>query len=99
MEVITETENEIFAEVESISQSEFYAAKQADLKPEYRFKVFFGDYNGEKLLKYEGDRYGIYRTFRDGDRMELYAEFKAGREASAEPVTPTEPTETGDNDE
>ena len=80
MEVYTETKNTVFAEVESISQAEFFAARNADLKPDFRFKIFFGDYHGEKLLEYQGDRYGIYRTFRNGDRMELYAERKAGRD-------------------
>ena len=80
MEEITEASTEVFAEVSSITQTEYFAAQNADLKPEFRFTVFFGDYSGEKLVEYEGDRFGIYRTYRTGDYMELYAERQAGRD-------------------
>lgn len=77
-EVITETERTVLVEVNSISRSEFFAAENAELNPEYTFTVFFGDYNGESVVKYQGNRYAIYRTYRDGDYMELYAERKVG---------------------
>lgn len=77
-EIVVETERVVFAEVESISQSEFFAAADTELNPEFRFKVFFGDYRGEEILVYLGVRYSIYRTFRSGDYMELYAERKIG---------------------
>lgn len=77
-EVVTETERSVFAQVFSITQSEFYAAANTELNPEYRFNVFFGDYNGESLIEYQDNRYAIYRTYRDGDYMELYAERKIG---------------------
>lgn len=77
-EVVTETERSVFAQVFSITQSEFYAAANTELNPEYRFNVFFGDYNGESLIEYQGNRYAIYRTYRDGNYMELYAERKIG---------------------
>lgn len=77
-EVIAETDKTVFCEVESISQSEFYAAANTELNPEYRFSVFFSDYSGEDLVKYHGVRYAVYRTYRTGDYMELYAERKVG---------------------
>ena len=77
-EEATETPRTVFAEVESISQSEFFAAANAELNPEYKIVVFFGDYAGEELLEYNGARYWIYRTYRAGDYMELYAERKTG---------------------
>lgn len=77
-EEITEKETTVFAEVYSITQTEFFAAANTELNPEYRFDVFFGDYNGESLVKYQGNKYAIYRTFRRGDYMELYAERKIG---------------------
>jgi hypothetical protein len=41
--------------------------------------VFFGDYDGERLLEYNGKRYGIYRTYHGrGDQIELYVERKGG---------------------
>ena len=78
IEVITETKRTVFAEVESISQSEFFAAADTQLNPEYRFRVFFGDYKGEEVLEYQNKRYAVYRTYRSGDYMELYAERKVG---------------------
>lgn len=80
MESVAETSRTVFAEIESISQSEFFAAADADLRPEYRFKVFYADYEGEKICEFEGERYAIYRTYRNSDRVELYAERRAGRD-------------------
>ena len=77
-EEATETENTVFCEVDSITQSEFYAAANTELDPEYRFTVFFGDYNGEEIVEYHDERYVIYRTYRANDNMELYAERKIG---------------------
>ena len=78
IEVVTETERNVFCEVNSISQSEFYSAADTEFNPEYRFIVFFGDYEGETIVKYNGKRFSIYRTFRSDDDLELYAERKVG---------------------
>lgn len=78
IEVSAETKRTVFAIVDSISQSEFFAAADTELNPELRFTVFFGDYNGEEILEYQNKRYSIYRTYRGGDYMELYAERKVG---------------------
>lgn len=77
-EVATETERTILCEVYSISQTEFYAAANTELNPEFRFNVFFGDYEEEEVCEFRGQRYAIYRTFRSGDMLELYAERKIG---------------------
>lgn len=77
-EVVTESTRQVFCEVSSITQSEFYAAANAELQPEFRFNVFFGDYEGESIVEYQGTRYAIYRTYRADDYMELYAERKVG---------------------
>lgn len=77
-EVATETTRTIYCEVGSITQSEFYAAANTELNPDYRFTVFFGDYEGEELVEYNGERYVIYRTYRTGDDLELYVERKIG---------------------
>lgn len=77
-EIATESTRKLYCEVDSISQSEFYSAANTELNPEYRFSVFFGDYQGEEICTYKGNRYSIYRTYRTGDYMELYAERKIG---------------------
>ena len=77
-EIATETERQVFCEVYSITQTEFYAAANTELNPEYRFDIFFGDYQGEDVCLFNGERYAIYRTYRAGDTLELYAERKIG---------------------
>lgn len=77
-EIATESTRKLYCEVDSISQSEFYSAANTELNPEYRFSVFFGDYQDEEICVYKGTRYSIYRTYRTGDYMELYAERKIG---------------------
>ena len=77
-ETVQESENTILCEVYSISQTEFYSAANTELNPEFRFNIFFGDYKGEDLCKFQGQRYAIYRTYRSGDTLELYVERKIG---------------------
>lgn len=77
-EVAKETEKTVFCEVDSISQTEFYAAANTELNPEYKFTIFFGDYEGEEVVVFNGARYSVYRTYRTGDNLELYAERKVG---------------------
>ena len=77
-EVANETESVVLCQVYSISRNEFYSAANTELQPEYRFDIFFGDYNGEETVEFQGKRYSVYRTYRDGDYMELYAERKIG---------------------
>ena len=77
-EVATESEKTVYCEVNSITQNEFFAAANTELNPEYRFTIFFGDYNGEDIVKYNGVRYSVYRSYRTGDYMELYTERKIG---------------------
>lgn len=78
IEEITETERTVYCKVDSISQAEFYQAANTEFNPEFRFTVFFGDYEGESILAFNGLRYSIYRTYRTGDDLELYAERKVG---------------------
>lgn len=77
-EVATETERQVYCEVHSITQTEFYAVADTELNPQFRFDVFFGDYQGESVCLYNGERYAIYRTYRAGDNLELYVERKIG---------------------
>ena len=77
-EVATEVETTVFCEVDSITQSEFYQAANTELNPEYKFTIFFGDYDGQPIVIHNGVRYAIYRTYRAGDNLELYVERKIG---------------------
>ena len=78
-EVEVDTRTEIFAQKESISQSEFYKGGEAGLKPDFRLITSIIDYNGEREVELDGKKYGIYRTYeRDQDYIELYCERKGG---------------------
>lgn len=78
--VATYRRKQVFCRVRSVTMTEFYNAGQAGLSPAYVFEIFHGDYNGEKLLEFKGQRYAIYRTYHrvQDDTIELYAEDKAG---------------------
>lgn len=75
----TETARQVFCNVTSVTASEFFEGGRSGLNPEYRFTVFYADYNGEAVVEYHGKRYGVYRTYQAGtDTLELYAERKGG---------------------
>lgn len=66
------TEREIFADKQSIRQSEFYQAAATGLRPELMFIVRTIDYNQEPKLKYNDKEYTIIRTYdKDGELTEL----------------------------
>lgn len=69
----------VMCQVDSVTRNEFFEGGRNGLNPEYVFRVFFGDYDGERLVEYRGNRYSIYRTYHGrNDIMELYAERKGG---------------------
>lgn len=75
----TTTSREVFVQVDSINRAEFYEAGRNGLNPEYRFRMFSGDYEGEELCEYNGQPYAIYRTYlRRDDTIELYVVRKGG---------------------
>lgn len=74
-----ETFTTVFCRVDSVSQSEWFEGGRNGLNPDYRFTVFGGDYSGEDTVDFEGKRYAVYRTYQNGDYMELYTERKEGQ--------------------
>lgn len=75
----------VFAQVDSITRSEFFEAGRNGLNPDFRFTIFAGDYEGEKTLRYKSNEYGIYRTYlARNDNLELYAERKGGVDGGTE---------------
>lgn len=75
----TETSRQVFCNVRSVTQSEFYQAAQMGIKPEYRFIMFKYDYQNEMIIEYNGVRYSVYRTyFAEDDLIELNAQKAAG---------------------
>lgn len=72
--VETETTREVFCEVDSVGRSDFYQAQQSGLDLSYVFVTDAANYQGERELEYNGERYAVTRTYlRDGDKLEIYA--------------------------
>lgn len=75
----TKTERNVFCQVDSVTRAEFFDGGRNGLNPEFRFTIFFGDYNGERKVIYKGNPYAVYRTYHARtDELELYVERKGG---------------------
>ena len=86
-------EHEVFAEAISVSQNEFYKARQNGLDPEIVFMLTdYGDYNGEKVFLYDGNRYRVIRTYIKEEALYIVA----GR-AHADAALPEETPAGGSN--
>ena len=74
-----ETKRTVFAKVRSVSASEFFDGGRNGLNPEYQFTMFGPDYQGERVVEYNSERFGVYRTYKTrNDMVELYVERKGG---------------------
>ena len=77
----TATKTKVFVNVNSVGQSEWFEGGRNGLNPEYRMTMFAPNYNGERIIEFEGKQYAIYRTFiRDDEMIELYVERRKGNE-------------------
>lgn len=78
-EIETVEWREVYAEVMSVSRSEFYSAAMANIRPTYVFAIADkDDYQDEKQIRYNGITYDVIRTYRGRDsyRLELTAEMR-----------------------
>lgn len=70
-----DVKREVFCGFRSIGLREFYAASTTDFHPELTLVLAdYSDYNGETLVDYDGQRYRVIRTFRNGQELELTLE-------------------------
>ena len=73
------TETEVFCQVDSVTQTEFFEGGRNGLNPDYRMTVFVGDYDGQEEVEYKTRLYSVYRTYLGrNDTLELYVERKGG---------------------
>ncbi|MBO7670980.1 MAG: hypothetical protein J6S60_10370 [Oscillospiraceae bacterium] len=70
----------IFARMDDVNRSEFFGAGQVGMSPEYRIIVNPIEYEGERVLEWNGRRYAIYRSYHvpGTDDLELYAQREVG---------------------
>lgn len=80
VESVVLDEKEVYCTVSDITQKEFSAAGTQGLKPRYKFNIAnFADYDGEEIVKYRGELYSVYRTFRaNNESIDIYVEAKKG---------------------
>lgn len=77
--IASETRRKVYANVKSVTATEFFSAGQIGLSPEYRFTMFGPDYAGERIVEYNGVRYAVYRVYQaTTDTMELYVQKEVG---------------------
>lgn len=75
--ISAETERNVFVELKSITQTEFYQAEAVGLKPEIKFVMAdYIDYNNEQIVKYTPfngveEVYSVLRTYRNNNQLEL----------------------------
>lgn len=83
--IATETLRQVYCDVRSMYRSEWFEAGRDGLQPAYVFTMFAPDYSGEKIVEYNGKRYGVYRTYVGrNETLELYVEEKGGRNVSTD---------------
>lgn len=77
--IATETKRKVFANVGSVSASEWFEGGRNGLNPQFRMTMFAYDYHKEQVIEFNGTRYTVYRTyFGRNDTIELYVELRKG---------------------
>lgn len=71
--ITTEATADIFAELKSIGQTEFWQAQAAGFKPELKFVIQdYRDYDNQKIIEYDDVRYTVLRTYKtQSDQLEI----------------------------
>ena len=74
---------EVYAQVRSITQTEWFEAGRNGLKPDIAFRISKFDYDDERLIEWDSKAYRVYRVFSGrNDIIELYCERKSGADFS-----------------
>ena len=67
-----ETSRTVYADVNNATRQEFYEAYKAGLQIALSMTIRYEDYEGEKLVEFDGKRYKVERLYSsDRERMEL----------------------------
>jgi SPP1 family predicted phage head-tail adaptor len=66
---------DVLCKVKSVGRNEFYGAATTGLRPEIIFVIHGYEYNGEKKVEFEGNKYNVIRTYStDFEEIELTCE-------------------------
>ena len=76
----TRTTATVFAEIGSVSQTEFFNGGRLGFQPSLKATVYDFEYNDEPIVKYNNKLYSVYRVYyvNGTDRAELYLEERGG---------------------
>lgn len=78
--VTVETRKEVFVKPQSIRMREFYQAAEVGMKADFTLVLAdYYDYDGEKLVEYNGTVYDVVRTYRRDNRLEIVLTERIGR--------------------
>jgi SPP1 family predicted phage head-tail adaptor len=78
-QIPVETETTILCGLKSVGRSEFYDAAASGLRPELVFVIHAYEYSGERVVKFQGVRYNVIRTYQTGtEEIELTVERVVG---------------------
>lgn len=61
------TETTVFADVRSVTRSEFYSASMAGIKIDIVFAVHAEDFSNQTIVTYGTTQYNIVRTYKKGE--------------------------------
>lgn len=62
-----ETKTMCYCRINSVTRSEFYTAREHGIEPLFTFALSeYADYNGEKIVEYNGKRYRVIRSYVGG---------------------------------
>lgn len=83
----TRTTASVFAEIGSVSQTEFFSGGRMGLNPSLKAVIYDFEYNDEPIVKYNGKLYSVYRVYyvNGTDKVELYLEEKGGTKDEPSP--------------
>lgn len=62
-QIATEIKINVFCDKKSVGRSEFYNAATNGLKPEIIFVIHNYEYEGQKKVEFEGNKYNVIRTY------------------------------------
>lgn len=78
-------EREVFVQARSVGALEFYRAATTDFHPDITLVLAdVYDYDGEKIVRYDGKLYDVIRTYERRNRLELTLQERMGRQEDEE---------------
>lgn len=78
-----EVKKMVYADKQSIRQTEFYQSAATGLRPEIMFVVRTEDYEHEPKLEYKKKTYTIIRTYNKGEFTELVCQGLVNKDATS----------------